>query len=127
MSAWKSLALAGVLLAAPAAFAQQMGGGSPSPGPAAPAPGGANIPDATLQKAGGALHDVVQIQQNYSQKMQSASQNDKQGLADQAQAEAVKAVKNRGLTVEQYNQVIEQARADPGVKQRLIAAAQSAK
>jgi ribosome-binding protein aMBF1 (putative translation factor) len=80
-----------------------------------------------LQKAGGALHDVVQIQQDYSQRMQSASQNDKQGLAQQAQAEAVKAVKSRGLTVDQYNQVIEQARADPGVKQRLIAAAQSAK
>jgi uncharacterized protein DUF4168 len=37
----------------------------------------------------------------------------------------VQAISDQGLSVEQYNQVIQMAQADPTLKQRLLSAAQS--
>jgi esterase/lipase len=93
-----------------------------------PSPGmTTSIPDATIQKAGAALRQIAQIQQDYQQHMKSAqTQEQQQGLTQQANAQAVQAVKNQGLSVDQYNQVIRVAQADPGTRQRLLAAAQQA-
>ena len=83
-------------------------------------------PDSTLQKAGGAMHDIVQIQQKYAQRMQSAqTEIDKLRLGLQEHDQILKAITNHGVTSENYNRVIQEAEADPGVQQRLIAAAQS--
>jgi Domain of unknown function (DUF4168) len=37
----------------------------------------------------------------------------------------MKAISDQGLSVQQYNQVIQMAQADPSLKQRLISVAQS--
>jgi hypothetical protein len=66
-----------------------------------------NIPDATIQKAGAALKHVAQIQQDYTQNMKSAQTKDQQqALTQQADAQAVQAINNQGLSVDQYNKVI---------------------
>jgi len=110
-----TLAAAAALAVAPAAvFAagDQMA-------PAAQAP----VPDATVGKAGAALHDVAQLQQKYQGKMDSATPQQKQGLSEQANAEAVQAIQAHGLSVQEYSQVIRTAQNNPQLKQRLLQAA----
>jgi hypothetical protein len=110
--------LAGLVLgAAPAVAASD----EPQPGMMAPA---APVPDATIGKAGAALRDVATLQQKYQPKMdQAASPKEKQGLSDQANAEAVQAIQSHGLSVQEYSNVMRTAQNDPKLKQRLLDAA----
>jgi len=128
-------ALAG--LGAASLVVAMLGAGSAFPAVAQQAPPGAAPPpagavagapdDTTVRKAGVALRQVAQIQQDYEQRMRSAQTKDQQqGLTQQADAAAVQAINNQGLSVDQYNQVIRKAQADPDTKRRLLAAAQQA-
>jgi trans-aconitate methyltransferase len=84
----------------------------------------AQIPDATIDKAGAALRDVANLQQKYQPKMESAtSPTAKEGLSAQANAEAVQAIQSHGLSVQEYSTVVRTAQQDPQVKQRLLDAA----
>jgi hypothetical protein len=67
---------------------------------------------------------VTTIRQSYSPRIAAAKSTDeKQGLQQQAMDESVKAVNGQGLSVDQFNQVIRLAQADPDFQQRLLAAA----
>jgi Domain of unknown function (DUF4168) len=116
--------LASLTLISASATAQTSPGNAPpgqsmsNPGPAAAAPS-----DQTVRKAGAALRDVVGIKQAYGPRMQSASPDQQQQLAQQAEQEEVAAVRRHGLSVDQFNQVVQTARADPQVRSRLLAAA----
>jgi hypothetical protein len=106
--------------------AQQPRGGAGAP----PANGGAaaQVPNATVQKTGAALGQIAAIRQDYSQRIQAApTQEEKQGLADQARQAAVQAINGQGLSIDEYNRVIQLAQADQGLRQRLMAAAQGAR
>jgi hypothetical protein len=81
------------------------------------------IPDQTIRKAGAALHDVAQLQQKYQGQMDNASPDEKKGLSEQANAEAVQAIQSHGISVQEYSSVVHTAQNDPQVKQRLLAAA----
>jgi hypothetical protein len=96
----------------------------PAPPQAPPAPSTASIPDATIGKAGAALRDVANLQEKYQPKMDSAgSQQEKQGLAERANAEAVQAIQAHGLSVQEYSNVVRSAQANPQLRQRLLDAA----
>lgn len=126
MTAWKSIALVGLLLSVPPALAQTSGGAAP--GTVAPGQGAGSVSDATVQKVGAALHDVAQIEQSYAQRMQSVQNtNERQSMVQRARTDAVKAVNARGLSVDQYNHVIRLAQADPSLKQRLLSVAETTK
>lgn len=120
MAAW----VIGVLAAG---FPGQVSGQQPQPGmpPASPPSGTmAAVPDDTVQKAGAALRQVVQIRKDYAQRIQAAkTQDQQQQLAQQATADALQAVQAQGLSPDEYNRVIRQARADPGLRKRLLTAA----
>ena len=110
-------ALLATAMALPAA-AQQ-----PSGAPSG-AVSGANMSDATVKKVGAALRQVAQIEQTYSQRLQSANTPvQKQDISKQASNAAVTAITQQGLTIDQYNQVIQAAQSDPALKQRVLAAA----
>ena len=112
------LVAAALLLGSGAAVAQT---GGTQVTPARP---GASVSDSTIQHAGKAMKDVVAIKQRYAQQMKSAGNaGDQQKLATRAQAESTQAVQAQGLSVTQYNDVIELARSDPSVKERLLNAA----
>ncbi len=81
------------------------------------------IPDGTINKAGAALRDVANLQQKYQGQMETASPAQKQGLSEKANAEAVQAIQSHGLSVQEYSQVVRTAQNNPGVKQRLLDAA----
>jgi hypothetical protein len=109
------------------AASEQTQGSAATPPPAAGTtiPGGpaAQISDATISKAGAALRDVANLQQKYEGRIASATPEQKQGLSDQANAEAVQAIQSHGISVQEYSQVVRTARNDPQVRQRLLTAA----
>ena len=103
------------------ASAQQSGTDEASP----PAVGQGNVSDAMVQKVGAALRQTATIRQKYAERAQSkTSPQDQQTLATAAQTEMVQAISDQGLSLEQYNQVIRMAQADPSLKQRLLSVAQ---
>jgi hypothetical protein len=84
------------------------------------------ISDATIGKAGAALHDISKVQQDYSGKLNAAGSNEeKRSLTEQANAEAVQAIQSHGLSIQEYSNVVQTARSDPQLKQRLLNAASS--
>jgi GTP1/Obg family GTP-binding protein len=85
---------------------------------------GTSTSDATVGKVGAALRQVVQIKQTYSQRLQSAATPaQQQDISKQASGAAVAAITQQGLSIDQYNQVIQAAQSDPALKQRVLAAA----
>ena len=117
---WKSIILAAALVSSPWAMAQTTAPNGTLPGAAAPS----QLSDATIQQAGHALRDVAQIRTDYSQRIQTVQDpGQRQQLVQEAQGRQLQAIKAQGLSVRQYNQVIQTAQANPVVKQRLLAAA----
>jgi hypothetical protein len=106
-----TLATAGALALAPALALAQTAADTPA------------IPDQTIGKAGAALHDVAKLQQKYQGQMANASPQQKQGLSEQANAEAVQAIQSHGISVQDYSNVVHTAQNNPQVKQRLLDAA----
>jgi hypothetical protein len=116
-----------LVLAAGACAAPSFGqtyGTTPTP-PAAPgATASPAYSDATMTKAGHALHDVLAINQTYRGK--AAATTDpaaRSQIIDQAKQQATQAVNRDGLTVDQYNQILASARQDPALRTRLLSAA----
>ena len=84
--------------------------------------------DAMVHKVGLVVRNMASVRQQYAQRVQSAgTQQQRQTLIDQAQSEMLKVITDQGLSVDQYNQAIHLAQADPQLKQRILSAAQSDK
>jgi GTP1/Obg family GTP-binding protein len=116
---WKSIVLAAALVGSPLAMAQ-----TTAPEGAPPGSATTQLSPSTIQQAGHALRDVTSIRMDYSHRIQNEQDPGKrQELAQEAQGRQIQAVKAQGLSVEQFNQAMQVARADPQVKQRLLAAA----
>ena len=90
---------------------------SKAPNAATPSP---KIPDQKLDAAAVALQRVASLQQSYQQQIASAAASDKQRLADEAHAALVKAVTDQGLTVEEYTAILQAAKTDPKVRDRIM-------
>jgi hypothetical protein len=120
-----ALVLAGGAFAAPA-FGQ---GYSATPTPPVPpevngSPASATYSDATVTKAGHALHDVLGINQTYRAKLMATTDpTTRSQLIAQARQEASAAVVHDGLSVDQYGQILASARQDPTLRARLMTAA----
>jgi hypothetical protein len=86
----------------------------------------APVPDAVVHKVGAALRQTATIRQKYADRAEAAnSPQQKQELTSQVETEMLKAISDQGLSLQQYNQVIQMAQADPSLKQRVLSAAQS--
>ena len=86
-------------------------------------PSDAPLTDGTIGKAGAALRDVANLQEKYQGRLESATPQQKQGLSEQVNAEAVQAIQSHGLSVKEYTDVVRTAQRNPQVKQRLLDAA----
>jgi hypothetical protein len=100
------------LLTLPAADAQTQS-------PASPAPT-ANISDQKLDAAAAAIDQVTTIRQSYQQKLSTASPSDQERIAGEATDQMKKAVTDQGLSVEEYNSILQVAQNNPGVRQKLL-------
>ena len=101
------------LLCAPAVNAQVQ---SPSPG-ATDQP--SNIPDQKLDAAAAAIQRVTSLKQDYQQRITAAAPADKERIVNEANSALVKAVIDQGLSVEEYNSILEVAQNDPGVRAKI--------
>jgi hypothetical protein len=118
----RRLAVAGLsaaaLVLAPAAFAQ-------SPAPNAPAQTKpqaqpSNIPDQKLDAAAAALEKVTDLKRNYEKQLTSAPAADQERITKEANTALSKAVTDQGLSVEEYNSIIQVAQNDPQVRQKIL-------
>lgn len=80
----------------------------------------AQISDEDLKTFAVAAREVQQINQTYAPAYQAA-QSDEQRTAieDEAMGKMTQAVKDKGLSVEKYNQIVTAAQADPEIARRV--------
>jgi hypothetical protein len=106
---------AGWLLSVPLANAQAQ---SPSPGSSEQTP--KNIPEQKLDAAAAALERVASVKEDYKQRIKAADPSDRNRLAEEAHNALVKAVTDRGLSVEEYTSILQLAENDPDVREKIL-------
>lgn len=96
--------------------------GQNAPSQAMPAP--QNVSAARIHQAGKALHQVLAINHSYGAKLSGAKTTaQKQQVVAVAKQKATAAIKQQGLSIQQYNEVLAAAQRNPAVKAQLLAAA----
>lgn len=109
-----SLALAG-LLAAPAVNAQ-----TSAPTAAPQSQGNTALSNQKLDAAAAAIARVAYLRENYQRQIAQADPAERQKIAEQASGELTKAVNDQGLSVQEYNSIVERAQSDPGVRKKIL-------
>ena len=80
-----------------------------------------SISDQKLDAAAAALEQVAAIQQTYRQRFaQASTPSDQERVVAEARDALTKAVKDQGLSVEEYNAIIEIAQDDPQVRGKVL-------
>jgi hypothetical protein len=79
-----------------------------------------NIPDQKLDAAAAAVDQVSTIKQTYQEKLTSAPPAEKERIATEANDAMAKAVTEQGLSVEEYNSIIQVAQNDPQLRQKIL-------
>jgi hypothetical protein len=79
-----------------------------------------SIPDQKLDAAAAALEEVASVKKDYQQRIRAADPSERNRLAEDAHNALVKAVTDRGLSVEEYTSILEVAENDPDVREKLL-------
>lgn len=86
-----------------------------------------DLSDEVVTRVGKAIGQITAIRQAYRADMAAADTDDeKHELAQRIELQAVTAVGDQGLTIEQYNDVVTAAEDDPDLEERLLTAAREA-
>jgi len=109
----RGLLIAVGLLSVPAANAQVQ---SPSPGLSDQSP---NISDQKLDAVATAIERVASLKQDYQQRIAAAAPSDKERIANDAINALAKAVTDQGLSLEEYDSILEVAQNDPEVREKI--------
>jgi hypothetical protein len=80
----------------------------------------ATIPDHKLDAAATAIQKVAKVSQDYQQQMAEAPPPDKERIAKEANTAMVQAVTEQGLSVDEYNSIVDTAQRDPAVHDKII-------
>jgi len=95
-------------LGLPYAYAESMGAGKAQMAPAA------GIDTSTMNTFVDVYADVQQIRQEYTAKLQNATGEDAaRGLQEEAQMKMVQAIQSGGITVEEYNEIVQTVTSNP--------------
>jgi Domain of unknown function (DUF4168) len=78
------------------------------------------ISDQKINAAADAMVQVASLRQSYQQKIAAAPASEKPRITGEAQSAMEKAVTDRGLSVAEYNTIVEAARSDPNIRQKLV-------
>jgi hypothetical protein len=78
------------------------------------------IPDQKLGAAAAAMEQVASLRQTYQHQIAKASESDKPRLASEASQALTKAVTDQGLSVDEYNSIMQAAQSNPTVRDGLI-------
>ena len=115
-----TVALFGACLALSQTFGFQAFAQAQPPAKGAPAASPAAIPDQKLKAAATAIPQVEGIRQNYENQIAQAPDGDKPRLQSQAGTEMTKAITDQGLSIPEYNSILETAEQNPEIRARLI-------
>jgi hypothetical protein len=107
---------AGWLMAQPA-VAQTRPGTPTAPGTAAP---DATVSDQKLDQAAAAIQHVTTVRNDYAGKLSAASPDDQDKIAEEGRAAMQKAVTDQGLSVDEYNSIIQLAQNNPSVRDQIV-------
>jgi Domain of unknown function (DUF4168) len=114
-------AVAAAALLAPFAAGAQTSGSSPAPSATAPATAGqAKVSDQQITQAANAMQKVMTLRQAYSQRMAQAAPADRGRVEQEGETAMKQAVTDQGLSVQQYNTILQTAQNDPSVRQKLL-------
>lgn len=89
---------------------------SPSPGASTPPP---NITEQKLDAAAAAIERVASLKQDYQQRIAAAPPADKERILSEAIRALEKAVTDQGLSVEEYDSILEVAQNDPDIREKI--------
>jgi hypothetical protein len=90
---------------------------SPS-GPSTTAP---DLSDQKLRAAAAALQRVVSLQQDYRQRIAETDvPAEKERIVAEANSELAKAVTEQGLSVDEYSSIVDAAREDPEIRDKIL-------
>jgi GTP1/Obg family GTP-binding protein len=79
-----------------------------------------NFSDEQLQQFADASQNIAMISQDYTEQLQNASdEGEQQKIRQQANDEMVQAVKDSGMSVEQFNSIGQAIQQDPQLMQRV--------
>ncbi len=110
---------AGSLLGISAVNAQAPSGATaPSAAPSSPA--SPQLSDQKLDAAAAAIARVAFLRQNYERQLAQADPADRPKIAEQASGDLAQAVKDQGLSVDEYNSIVDRARTDPDVRKKIL-------
>jgi predicted TIM-barrel fold metal-dependent hydrolase len=112
-SAAASLLIAAGFFFVPGASAQVQ---SPSPGLSQQPQ---NIPDQKLDAAAAAIERVASLKQDYQQRIAAAAPADRERILNEAVNALAKAVTDQGLSVKEYDSILEVAQNDPDVREKI--------
>jgi len=118
---WPSAAAIATLavLGSSLAFSQAVGQTQP-PANGPQAASTADISDQQLKAAATAIPEVEGIRQNYQQQLAEAPDSDKPHIQNQAGDEMKKAIADQGLSIPEYNSILQAAEENAEVRTRLI-------
>jgi hypothetical protein len=89
---------------------------SPSPGLSDQSP---NISDQKLDAVATAIERVASLKQDYRQRIAAAAPSDKERIAFEAINALANAVTDQGLSVKEYDSILEVAQNDPEVREKI--------
>jgi hypothetical protein len=78
-----------------------------------------NISDQKLDAAAAAIEQVASLKQDYQQRIVAAAPSDRERIAHEAMDALVKAVTDQGLSVEEYDSILEVVQNDPDVREKI--------
>jgi DNA-binding LacI/PurR family transcriptional regulator len=80
-----------------------------------------NIPEDKLDAAGAALAAVSRVHQDYQKRIAAAaSPDDKKRIVEEANKALERAITDKGLSIDEYNAIVDVAQNDPEFKAKLI-------
>lgn len=86
-------------------------------------PHASDVPDEVVSQVGKAVVEIMKLRQSFEESMATAhSEEEAQGLADEVETAAVRVISDQGLTVDQYNHVLDAAQGDADLEERVLLA-----
>jgi hypothetical protein len=79
-----------------------------------------SIPEQKLDATAAALEQVASVKEDYQRRIKVADPADKNRLAEEGHNALVKAVTDKGLSVEEYTSIQEVAENDPAVREKIL-------
>jgi Domain of unknown function (DUF4168) len=83
-----------------------------------PTPSG--ISDQKLDQAAAAIVHVDKLQRSYQQKLEQAPPDERDHVIEEADDALAKAVTDHGLSIDEYDTILQTAQNDPAIREKLL-------